>query len=273
MKSISDFGKAKNRSDGLRGWCKKCTNVATSQWQRDNPEKVKAKKERFYQNHNGYNKEYYKINADKIKAKTREWYIVNKEKAHESGRLWAISNKEKVQLYRSKWKEANTEAIRVANKEYRIKNKEKRLEYTRNWRIRNIEKAREMGRKASARRLSTSKGKLNSNISREIRASVKDESKNSCHWEDLVNFTVDQLKSHLEKLFQPGMTWENYGTVWEIDHRFPIASFNFEKPEDIEFKLCWSLKNLQPLGVFENRSKSDKIIYDDHPVLSAIGGI
>ena len=54
---------------------------------------------------------YYKINADKIKAKTREWYIVNKEKAHESGRLWAISNKEKVQLYRSKWKEANTEAI------------------------------------------------------------------------------------------------------------------------------------------------------------------
>jgi len=78
-------------------------------------------------------------------------------------------------------------------------------------------------------------------------------------WETLVNFTVDQLKQHLEKLFTPEMTWENYGTYWHIDHKIPIAVFNYEKPEDIDFRLCWSLKNLQPLEKIENIKKKDKL--------------
>lgn len=84
-------------------------------------------------------------------------------------------------------------------------------------------------------------------------------SKAGRHWESLVGFTIDQLKAHIESLFKPGMTWENYGTVWEIDHKMPIAAFNFDSPEHVEFRLCWSLENLQPLGVSENRSKGAKI--------------
>ena len=63
----------------------------------------------------------------------------------------------------------------------------------------------------------------------------------------------------LEKLFTVGMTWKNYGTVWEIDHKIPVAIFNFEKPEHIDFRLCWNLKNLQPLEKEKNRAKSAKI--------------
>jgi len=55
------------------------------------------------------------------------------------------------------------------------------------------------------------------------------------------------------------MTWENYGTYWHIDHKIPIAVFNYEKPEDIDFRLCWSLKNLQPLEKIENIKKKDKL--------------
>jgi hypothetical protein len=67
------------------------------------------------------------------------------------------------------------------------------------------------------------------------------------------------LMSHLESKFQEGMTWDNYGTDWEVDHIVPVASFNFTSYEDEEFKKCWSLSNLQPLWTYQNRIKSDRI--------------
>ena len=73
-------------------------------------------------------------------------------------------------------------------------------------------------------------------------------------WKELVGYSVDELKRHLEKLFQPDMTWENLGK-WHIDHKIPISAFNFTKPEHLDFKRCWALKNLQPMWAEENLSK------------------
>jgi hypothetical protein len=61
------------------------------------------------------------------------------------------------------------------------------------------------------------------------------------------------------KLFKPGMTWENYGTYWHIDHKVPVVVHNFNRPEDIDFRLCWALRNLQPLEALENMKKQDKL--------------
>jgi len=82
--------------------------------------------------------------------------------------------------------------------------------------------------------------------------------KNGNHWEILVNFTLNELKIHLQNLFQPGMSWENYGD-WQIDHIKPITSFNITSYDDQDFKNCWNLKNLQPLWADENRRKMNKI--------------
>jgi len=76
----------------------------------------------------------------------------------------------------------------------------------------------------------------------------------------MVGYTVQELKSHLENLFQPGMSWENYGK-WEIDHIIPKCFFKFKTTKDVEFKYCWSLNNLQPLWKKDNRSKYTKILY------------
>lgn len=213
-KDKTEFGKAKKRADGLRGWCKKCTNAATAEWQKNNPEKMKVRKERFYQNHEGYGKEYYENNKAQIKTRAKEHYVANRDGHLEKNREWAQQNKEKM------------------------------LKMKRNY---------------NRRLRSTAKGNLNSTISKRMRESLRKGTKAGRHWETLVDFTVDQLKGHLEKLFKPGMTWENYGTAWHIDHKTPLAVFNFEKPEDIDFKICWSLKNLQPLEAHDNMSKGAKI--------------
>ena len=52
------------------------------------------------------------------------------------------------------------------------------------------------------------------------------------------------------------MSWSNHGKVWEIDHIKPCASFNLSNFE--QQKQCFHYTNLQPLTIFENRSKKDK---------------
>lgn len=69
-----------------------------------------------------------------------------------------------------------------------------------------------------------------------------------------------ELKQHLEKQFKKGMTWDNYGYKWHIDHIKPCASFDLTDPE--QQKECFHYSNTQPLWVEENLSKSCKIFPD-----------
>lgn len=76
-----------------------------------------------------------------------------------------------------------------------------------------------------------------------------------------VDWTVDELKMHLESLFQPGMTWENYGRGgWHIDHRIPDSWFDYSSIKDEGFKKSWALENLQPMWEKENCSKSNRFV-------------
>ncbi len=84
--------------------------------------------------------------------------------------------------------------------------------------------------------------------------------KNGCRWERLVGYTCDDLMRHLESLFLPGMTWENSGREWHIDHIRPRSSFSYSEPSDPEFLECWSMSNLQPLWKIDNLKKGSKYI-------------
>ena len=53
------------------------------------------------------------------------------------------------------------------------------------------------------------------------------------------------------------MTLENYGSVWQIDHRLAITSFNLLDENDM--KKCFNWINLRPMYCSENISKGDKI--------------
>jgi hypothetical protein len=69
-----------------------------------------------------------------------------------------------------------------------------------------------------------------------------------------VNWTYSELIKHLEALFEPGMTWENYGSYWEIDHIIPQSVLPYTSMEDDNFKKSWALSNLRPLTCHQNRS-------------------
>ena len=74
---------------------------------------------------------------------------------------------------------------------------------------------------------------------------------------DYLGCSLDQFKEYIEKQFESGMTWENYGkNGWEFDHIKPISTFDLSN--EIELRLACNYKNLQPLWGFDNRKKSNK---------------
>jgi hypothetical protein len=243
-KELLCFGRDKSTKDGYYPQCKKCCAIRDKKKYFNNRDKIIE-----------HGRQYKKKNEEVIRKKYKQYYEQNREKCLMKSRKWKTNNPERVRERVKLWAENHPDAAR----QRWDKNKDKIREVSRLWRKNNPEKVREFTDRANTKVRGTLKGRLMNSIRSGIHSTIVRGSKDRRHWEDLVGYTIDQLKKHLEKLFTPEMTWENYGTVWEIDHKIPIAAFNFQKPDDLDFRLCWTLRNLQPLGVAENRVKHDKI--------------
>lgn len=101
---------------------------------------------------------------------------------------------------------------------------------------------------------------LRKNVSCQIRKGLKNNgfSKNKrSAWQKLP-YTSEELKNHLESLFESWMTWGNYGSCWHIDHIIPQSSFPYKSMDDVSFQQCWALSNLRPLKAIDNLKKSNK---------------
>lgn len=85
-------------------------------------------------------------------------------------------------------------------------------------------------------------------------------SKRSRNWEQLVGYTLAELKAHIERQFLRGMTWDNYGE-WHVDHIVPISAFHWRSPDDDDFRPCWALANLRPTWALDNLRKKDKRLF------------
>jgi len=154
----------------------------------------------------------------------------------EASRLYYSQNRS---LYAAKWKkyyQEHKEHLKAKDREYRKRNRER---------------ARVLDRK----RREDPTYRMASNMSRAIRQSLKQRGRvKPTRWEHLVGYTREDLKRHLAKRFQPGMSWDNYGE-WHIDHIIPVSVFNYSKETHQDFQRCWALDNLQPLWAHDNMTK------------------
>jgi len=235
LKALSCFGKASNRKNGVRAYCKLCSREI-------------GKKERSQPHIKQYREEYSKKYRSRPHVKQR---ILQRLKHR---RKFDEDFKEKHIKSTQKYRETHKELTREQSRRY--------------WANKSIEEKRSIIKKRgkSPSYLTVRKRylqkcyknpsfRINSNMSHNIYNSLKGQ-KSGRHWENLVGYTFEQLKEHLEKRFKPGMSWENYGK-WVIDHVRPKVSFNIVSAECEDFKKCWALENLQPLWVSENCQKND----------------
>lgn len=205
-------------------YCKKCNQIKTFEYFSKNTRAkdglqsqcVICKKEYYRKNIEKYlelKKIYYQKHADTIKKNKKQYYRANKEKIYKRQQKYREKNKERLT------KHANA---------YLKKRKKIDLLYKFTKNVRRLV------------------------LSAFTRNKTKDYKKQS-KTESLLGCKISNLRDHLAKQFQPGMTFENHGE-WHIDHIIPLASAKTQ--EEVE-KLC-HYTNLQPLWAADNIRKGAK---------------
>ena len=159
--------------------------------------------------------------------------------------------------YNKKYKQNNREKVNTSNRKYRQNNREKYRASRREYKQR-PECKKKRNAHIKKRYHSDPQFKLAKNLRTRIWFALKGKNK-SARTMKLVGCSIPHLMDHMEKQFQPGMTWENQGK-WHVDHMMPCASFDLMDPE--QQRRCFHYTNLQPMWGKENMSKNDKIIYN-----------
>jgi hypothetical protein len=182
---------------------------------------------------------------------SRRHYIANKDRKNKMSKKWQSEHRDKAKEYQKKHRELGL-----------------KKETDKNWVSNNRDKVHQYQKKYyDKRRRGDIKYRIGVSISSGIRQSLKRD-KGGYSWSTLVDYDYDQLKKHLEKRFKSGMTWDNYGSYWHIDHIIPKSVFNYQTTDDLDFKKCWSLKNLQPLEAHNNQVKCAKLDKPFQPSLT-----
>lgn len=135
--------------------------------------------------------------------------------------------------------------------------KPKDPEYYRKWTERNRGRLREYARMYQRKRRMSPEVKLLDRASSRIRKMVS--GKGGRRTDDLLGYSAEELRCHIERQFLSGMSWNNM-QKWEVDHIIPIASFSIKTVDCPDFKACWALSNLRPLWRTDNRNKSSKVL-------------
>ncbi len=165
-------------------------------------------------------------------------------------------------LYLRNWRERNRDNINRVQREYRARNLEdvrlrsRESAYKRYWedeevRQRVITNSKVQGSK----KLQTVKGRLEHNLRSRLYQAVRKSYKSGSAVSDL-GCSIDEFKLYIENQFDGGMTWDNYGKVWELDHVQPLVTFDLSNR--MEFLEACHWLNIRPMTVGENRSRANR---------------
>jgi hypothetical protein len=168
---------------------------------------------------------------------------------------YANNNEERIKKYKSDYYIINKEKISEDNKIYREENKIPLAEKRKLWVGNNRSKIREYKNK---RYHNDERFNLDYKMSNAIRKALR-KNKAGRGWESLVGYTLDDLIRRLKKTMPEGYTWDDvFSGKLEIDHIVPRSLFDYDNSDQIAFKKCWTLDNLQLLPEKENREKRNK---------------
>ena len=137
--------------------------------------------------------------------------------------------------------------------DYYYANKEKRAQKMKEWREKNRDHIKQFCRERRRANEPYAIGeRLRIRLWQAIRGKVK---KPVSAVRDL-GCELDYFKLYIAAMFKEGMTWDNYGKVWHLDHRRPLALVDWTSVEQARAAVHYT--NLQPLFVHENLSKGKR---------------
>lgn len=194
------------------------------------------------------------------------------KRKREYNHRWKQANKDKVLAARRRYVEKYPDKIKAENKKFREKNPNYKKEYyqahkeeAKQWYAnrsdeQKLAKAHYNNKWKNNKYKTDISYRLECIISAAILRSLQTNKDKEMF--ELLGYGIKELKEHLEKQFEPWMTWDNLGITskkpkqtWQIDHIRPINTFNITGTDCDDFKKCWALNNLRPLDSYINVSR------------------
>jgi hypothetical protein len=158
------------------------------------------------------------------------------------------------------YKQNNKKLISDYNKVYKSEHKDEIKVYNHDYNLENREAIQKRQTEQHRRRRETDVNfKLAHSCRNRIRnLLIKDNiTKGSLKTFNLLGCDVNFLKEWLQYNFKEGMTLDNYGQYWHIDHVIPCSLFNLQDKN--ELKICCHWTNLQPMEAKANLSKNNSL--------------
>lgn len=257
-KGLAEFGSDKACADGRAHCCKTCSTARSRAWHTHNPERARVGQQRYYQQtkgrleYRGYARAYREKHREKIRERSRAHYekVKNTSEYKELRRTYQEKRREAARAYREKYPEKVRERART----HYAKHRERLLEVGKTYREQHRPQRREYWREYKKQRAATDFDfRLHHILRTQIQASaINSGGKKSARTEEILGCPVPEFRQYLEANFLPGMTWENYGAIWEIGHVKPCAMFDLSDPA--QQRECYNYTNLKPQSVEDNRS-------------------
>src|SRR5208282_207774 len=182
-------------------------------------------------------------------------YIYVKEKAPNVVKNWRTKKPiEELRIYRNderkKWRKNNPEKAKEADKKNRENNPEKRAKIVKNWRNKNKDHVRAYDREQLKINLEK---RLRVALRTRLNNAIKRNTKSGSAVRDL-GCSIEFFISYIENKFVKGMSWNNWGKVWQLDHIKPLCDFDLEDREDCLIVLHCT--NFQPLSIEDHKNKT-----------------
>jgi len=145
------------------------------------------------------------------------------------------------------WRENNKEHVKTKQELYKITHKEYTKAYKKQWASENKEKR---AFKDKLRRQQDILFRLKGNLRTRMNRAIKGNYRTGSAVRDL-GCSIEFFKEYIEKQFQPGMSWENWGLdTWHIDHIISLSTVDLTNREQL-LKVC-HYTNQRPMWAERN---------------------
>lgn len=214
-------------------WCKKCKNEYERERRKNNKEEAEERKKKERARYQKNKLEVTEIILDSNKNKICSVCNIDKPETE----FYVSKNKGNI---RTMCKDCSC----IKRKEYYKNNRQSVIKQTNDYIV----------RKMDDEPIFKLERRLRNRIYTALKA--QRQTKNNRTWKYL-DCSAPEFQQWIEYQLYDGMTMENYGKFWHIDHVKPCSNFDLSKETEINECFCW--KNLRPYRSEKNLQKSNKL--------------